>query len=183
MNCQNIISSSGIAKVNLGWFQTLFRKTGYSCAQYYITNHMDFCIYYIWYILVAMQFHIYQKYNVSGIKFETNPSFQPNLSSISVLLRTLFFGRGPWSQNVSIWPLPFISTMPRVSKLKSCGSRTFLTSDVTWIRFGDPEDSILEATLTVFPQISNWGLRAPMTPATTGPTLRPIRSFYVFSIS
>ena len=109
--------------------------------------------------------------------FETAPSFQPNLSSISVLLRTRFFGRGPWSQNVSIWPLPFISTMPRVSKLKSCGSKTFLTSDVTWIRFGDPEDSILEATLTVFPQISNWGLRAPMTPATTGPTFRPIRSF------
>ena len=115
--------------------------------------------------------------NLTKLLFETNPSFQPNLSSISVLLRTRFFGRGPWSQNVSIWPLPFISTMPRVSKLKSCGSKTFLTSDVTWIRFGDPEDSILEATLTVFPQISNWGLRAPMTPATTGPTFRPIRSF------
>ena len=28
-------------------------------------------------------------------------------------------------------------------------------------------------TLTVLPQMSYWGLRAPITPATTGPMLRP----------
>lgn len=33
--------------------------------------------------------------------------------------------------------------------------------------------SIRLATLTVFPQMSYWGLRAPITPATTGPTLMP----------
>ena len=33
--------------------------------------------------------------NLKKFKFETNPLFQPNLSSISVLLRTRFFGRGP----------------------------------------------------------------------------------------
>lgn len=35
--------------------------------------------------------------------------------------------------------------------------------------------SIRLATLTVFPQMSYWGLRAPITPATTGPTLMPGR--------
>lgn len=29
------------------------------------------------------------------------------------------------------------------------------------------------ATFTVLPQMSYWGLRAPITPATTGPMLRP----------
>lgn len=38
---------------------------------------------------------------------------------------------------------------------------------------GTPVLSILLATLTVFPQMSYWGRRAPITPATTGPTLMP----------
>lgn len=35
-------------------------------------------------------------------------------------------------------------------------------------------ESILEATFTVFPQISYWGFWAPTTPAITGPCARPI---------
>ena len=38
-----------------------------------------------------------------------------------------------------------------------------------------PVDSILLATLTVFPQISYCGLLPPTTPATTGPRLSPTR--------
>jgi len=34
-------------------------------------------------------------------------------------------------------------------------------------------ESIREATLTALPQMSYWGLQAPMTPATTGPMLIP----------
>lgn len=40
-------------------------------------------------------------------------------------------------------------------------------------------------TLTVLPHISYWGFRAPITPATTGPTLIPIRVIkllYEFSL-
>ena len=43
----------------------------------------------------------------------------------------------------------------------------------TCMRSGTPVLSIRLATLTVFPQISYWGLRAPITPATTGPMFRP----------
>lgn len=41
---------------------------------------------------------------------------------------------------------------------------------------GTPVLSILLATLTVFPQMSYWGRRAPITPATTGPTLMPVQN-------
>lgn len=41
---------------------------------------------------------------------------------------------------------------------------------------GTPVLSILLATLTVFPQMSYWGRRAPITPATTGPTLIPVQT-------
>lgn len=46
---------------------------------------------------------------------------------------------------------------------------------VTWIRSSTPVESILEATFTAFPQMSYWGLCAPITPATTGPMLMPIQ--------
>lgn len=49
---------------------------------------------------------------------------------------------------------------------------------------GREVESILEATLTVFPQISYCGFCAPITPATTGPRFRPARSMkllYEFS--
>lgn len=46
----------------------------------------------------------------------------------------------------------------------------------TWIFPGTPVLSILLATLTVFPQMSYWGRRAPITPATTGPTLIPVQT-------
>lgn len=42
---------------------------------------------------------------------------------------------------------------------------------------GTPVLSILLATLTVFPQMSYWGRRAPITPATTGPTLIPLQTW------
>lgn len=45
--------------------------------------------------------------------------------------------------------------------------------ELTWILPWTPVLSIRLATLTVFPQMSYWGLRAPITPATTGPTLIP----------
>lgn len=44
---------------------------------------------------------------------------------------------------------------------------------LTCMRSGTPVLSIRLATLTVFPQISYWGFRAPITPATTGPMFRP----------
>ena len=43
----------------------------------------------------------------------------------------------------------------------------------TWILPGTPVLSIRLATFTVFPHMSYCGLLAPMTPATTGPTLMP----------
>lgn len=46
-------------------------------------------------------------------------------------------------------------------------------SALTWILPWTPVLSIRLATLTVFPQMSYCGLRAPITPATTGPTLMP----------
>ena len=46
---------------------------------------------------------------------------------------------------------------------------------ITWILPISPVLSILLATLTVFPQISYWGLLPPTTPATTGPRARPTR--------
>ena len=39
----------------------------------------------------------------------------------------------------------------------------------TWILSSTPVESILDATLTVSPQMSYWGFRAPITPAITGP--------------
>lgn len=48
-----------------------------------------------------------------------------------------------------------------------------LLSELTWIRPWTPVLSMRLATLTVFPQMSYCGLRAPITPATTGPTLMP----------
>lgn len=48
-----------------------------------------------------------------------------------------------------------------------------LLSELTWILPWTPVLSIRLATLTVFPQMSYCGLRAPITPATTGPTLMP----------
>ena len=36
-----------------------------------------------------------------------------------------------------------------------------LIESVPCILFGEPDDSILDATFTVLPQISNWGFRAP----------------------
>lgn len=51
------------------------------------------------------------------------------------------------------------------------GTRTPLT----WILPGTPVLSIRLATLTVFPQMSYCGRRAPITPATTGPMLMPGR--------
>lgn len=48
-----------------------------------------------------------------------------------------------------------------------------LPSELTWILPWTPVLSIRLATLTVFPQMSYCGLRAPITPATTGPTLMP----------
>lgn len=47
----------------------------------------------------------------------------------------------------------------------------------TWIFPGTPVDSILLATLTVLPQMSQSGLVAPITPATTGPWFRPEGQF------
>lgn len=44
---------------------------------------------------------------------------------------------------------------------------------VTWILSGTPVLSMRLATFTVLPQMSYCGFRAPMTPATTGPMLRP----------
>lgn len=55
----------------------------------------------------------------------------------------------------------------------TCASGT--SSELTWILPWTPVLSILLATLTVFPQMSYCGLRAPITPATTGPTLMPAR--------
>lgn len=48
-------------------------------------------------------------------------------------------------------------------------------NELTWILPGTPVLSIRLATLTVFPQMSYCGRRAPITPATTGPTLMPRR--------
>ena len=44
----------------------------------------------------------------------------------------------------------------------------------TWIHPNVPVESILLASLTVSPQISNTGLVAPITPQTRGPTLMPV---------
>lgn len=50
-----------------------------------------------------------------------------------------------------------------------------LGTELTWILPGTPVLSIRLATLTVFPQMSYCGRRAPITPATTGPTFMPGR--------
>ena len=44
----------------------------------------------------------------------------------------------------------------------------------TWIHPNVPVESILLASLTVSPQISNTGFVAPITPQTRGPTLMPV---------
>lgn len=44
---------------------------------------------------------------------------------------------------------------------------------LTWMRSGTPVLSMRLATFTVLPQMSYCGLRAPITPATTGPILSP----------
>ena len=62
---------------------------------------------------------------------------------------------------------------------------TSKTSSVHCVWFGTPVESIRLATLTVLPQMSYCGFRAPITPATTGPTLTPTRSMnelYEFSL-
>lgn len=48
-----------------------------------------------------------------------------------------------------------------------------ITLHFTWILSGTPVLSIRLATFTVFPQMSYCGFLAPITPATTGPMLRP----------
>lgn len=48
-----------------------------------------------------------------------------------------------------------------------------VTLHFTWILSGTPVLSIRLATFTVLPQMSYWGFLAPITPATTGPMLRP----------
>ena len=53
----------------------------------------------------------------------------------------------------------------------------------TCMLFICPVLSILLATLTVFPQISYWGLPAPTTPATTGPWLMPTRRENVWIVA
>lgn len=48
---------------------------------------------------------------------------------------------------------------------------------LTCILSGTPVLSMRLATFTVLPQMSYWGLRAPITPATTGPMLRPTEAY------
>ena len=64
---------------------------------------------------------------------------------------------------------------PRYVVAKSSLIRRFVAS-LIWIRPGSLCDSIREAVLTVSPQMSYWNLRVPMTPATAGPELIPIRN-------
>lgn len=51
------------------------------------------------------------------------------------------------------------------------------------MRSGTPVLSMRLATLTVFPQISYCGFRAPITPATTGPMFRPEKRELVINIA
>lgn len=43
-----------------------------------------------------------------------------------------------------------------------------------------PQESILDATLTVLPHISYWGFWAPTTPAITGPWFKPLNRYMIF---
>lgn len=52
---------------------------------------------------------------------------------------------------------------------------TFFSWSHTWILSNTPVLSILLATLTVLPQMSYWGLWAPITPAITGPWFIPVK--------
>lgn len=52
--------------------------------------------------------------------------------------------------------------------------RSWVDSEI-WIFPGSPLDSIRLAVLTVSPQMSYWNFMLPMTPATAGPELMPIR--------
>lgn len=72
---------------------------------------------------------------------------------------------------LSLTPLMYIS--PRNSSTKPQSARILRVPSGTWILPLTPVLSIRLAKFTVMPQISYWGLVAPMTPATTGPWAIP----------
>lgn len=76
---------------------------------------------------------------------------------------------------VSIAPLPLTSTVPRGVQTNSSFSRSYVAR-VIWNSPGEPWLSIRLAVLTASPHRSYRNRFDPMTPATTGPELMPIRS-------
>ncbi len=68
---------------------------------------------------------------------------------------------------------PFMYISPRNSSTKPQSARILCVASGTWIFPLTPVLSIRLAKFTVMPQISYWGLVAPMTPATTGPWAIP----------
>lgn len=75
---------------------------------------------------------------------------------------------------ISLSPLtPLINISPRSSRANPHSDRTFRVASGTWIRPLTPVVSIRLARFTVAPQMSYWGLVAPITPATTGPWAIP----------
>lgn len=83
--------------------------------------------------------------------------------------------RGPTTYQVSIAPLPLTSTVPRGVQTNSSFSRSYVAR-VIWNSPGEPWLSIRLAVLTASPHRSYRNRFDPMTPATTGPELMPIRS-------
>ena len=83
--------------------------------------------------------------------------------------------RRPATNQVWTRPIPFISTAPRGTQTYSASIRSRVARE-TWTRPGSPCDSRRLAVLTVSPHTSYWNLLVPMTPATTGPELMPIRN-------
>lgn len=69
---------------------------------------------------------------------------------------------------------PLTKISPRSSRTNPHSIRIFFVASGTWIRPLIPVLSMRLARLTVDPQISYWGLVAPITPATTGPWAMPI---------
>src|SRR5690606_11477182 len=77
-------------------------------------------------------------------------------------------GTIPLTKYMSISPLYLIGILPLYSQIKKSLTRRYV-APVILISPGTPEDSILEAILTVSPQISREVLFRPTLPAITGP--------------
>lgn len=105
-------------------------------------------------------------------------NFEPIQWRISILEGARVCLRSNQRKHVSILqPLtPLTKISPRSSRTKPHSARILRVSSGTWMRPLTPVLSMRLARFTVDPQMSYWGLVAPITPATTGPWAMPVPS-------